>query len=523
MNRDLVNVKILDLLARFGSVDREALLAEASRVDDRAILRSGVLVNKAGVVDIHLIGVMEALLMMAFDKKPPITVPRDRKYLRDALILFLKLNYTERFCLRSDDEPSNWAFRILDFLFTSFTENKTLSLRDQLVLLRVGENPLWQAAFTYALQLYVEASRGGPKFIKGADQPALNAAGKSFKAAIDTRRARIPTVKYGNPLASARELTEYAIGQYLDGLDVNEALAQTLVQSQLGTQGEEGRRRFEDFLKSNALTNDKFPTTTQELYDLVGRQIRFQETEEEVSNALYAYAKASGQQKNIERMFAGFVELSFPIAAKLNRVLSFSGLDSKEVGALIARWMRESRCLDPIRNLDPRKRVEAVIEQVTQEDLQLLNAFRSGRTLVDKIGEGELSAYVDGRVKLLQMNAVNQKMRRIEQAIMQQMDAAEVFVVRPGKEIPKDMTYGIEEFFRVLRAVFRDVFESADQARNMQVRKLNEFNKKYGPLSLVSVLVPRDPALPLKDWIAQAQKHLNEVPYYVFEGAEVTR
>ena len=523
MNRDQVNIKILDLLARFGTVDREALLAEAQSVNDRAILRSGVLVNKAGQVDIHLIGVMEALLLMAFKKKPSITVPKNVKFIRDALILFLKLNHTERFSLRTNDEPSNWAFRILDFLFTSFTENKTLSLRDQLVLLRVGENPLWQAAFTYALQLYVEASRGGPKFIRGADQPAVGAAGKSFRSAMDVRRARIPTVKYGNPLASARELTEYAIGQYLDGLDVNEALSQTLVQSQLGTQGEEGKARFEAFLKNNALTNDKFPTTSQELYDLVGRQVQFQETEEEVSNALYAFAKVSGQQKNIERMFAGFVEMAFPVAAKLNRVLSFSALDSKEVGALIARWMRESRCLDPIRNLDPRKRVEVVIEQVTQEDLQLLNAFRSGRTSVAKIGEAELNAYVDGRVKLLQMNAVNQKMRRVEQAIMQQMDAAEVFVVRPGKEIPKDMTYGIEEFFRVLRAVFRDVFDSADQARAIQMRKLNEFNKKYGPLSLVSVLVPRDPSTPVKDWIAQAQKHLNEVPYYVFEGAEVTR
>lgn len=523
MNRDLVNTRILDLLGRFGSIDRDALLAEASTVDDKTILTSGVLVNKRGQVEIHLVGVMEALLLMAFGGKPSITVPQDTKYIRDALVLFLKLNHTDMFSLKANDKPNIWAFRILDFLFVSFTQNKSLSLRDQLVLLRVAENQLWQAAFTYALRLYVEASKGGPKFIRSADQPAVQAAGKGFRSAIEVRKARIPKVKYGNPLATSRELTEYAIGQYIDGMDVNDALAQTLVAEQMGMQGDDGKERLKAFMENNALTPDKFPTTSKELYDLVGREIQFQQTEEEVSNALFAFAKASGQDKAMERMFASFVEMAFPVAAKLNSLLSFSALDPKEAGGLIARWMRESRCLDPVRALEPRAQVEAVIEQVSPEELQYLNAFRGGRTTAAKIGDAELNAYVDGRIKLLQMNAVNQKMKRIEQAIMSQMDAAEFFVVRPGKEIPKDMTHGIEEFFRVLRQVFRDVFENADQARTMQMRKLNEFNKKYGPLSLVSVLVPRDPQTPVKQWIEQARGHLNEVPYYVFEGNNVTR
>ncbi|GEO82701.1 hypothetical protein [Pararhodospirillum oryzae] len=517
MKRDAINEKVLKLLARFGSVDIPGLVAEVSRVDASAILQSGVLVDASGKVQLGQVGVMESLLVMALGGKPTVTMPRSIEPVRDALILFLKLNNTDRFGYHPDDRPERWAFRILDQLFLEFAQRNDLSLKDRLVLLHAAQNPLWHAAFSYALKLYLQVVERGEAFIKTTDKPAMAATATAFRTAVEVRRAKIPKLKYGNPLAGFKEITEYAIGQYFDGLDINDAMSQTLVQSQLGTGGDSGQERFKAFLDANRITMDMFPTTAAQLYAQVGASIQFKHTEEEVSNVLYEFAKQTQQQKQMESMFGNFAEAAFPVAAKCSQLMSFKGLEANDAANLLVRWMRESGALDDIRGADRRTRIEAVLDTISKDELSNLMAFRSGRTTSGELGTAVINQYVQGHVKLLTLNAVNQKMQRVQAALTSQMDASEAFVARPGAAILKDMTFGVDEFFRTLRSVFRDIFEAADSTRLTQTRTLDEFRRKYGPLSTVSVMVPRDPKVSSGAWIEQARKELGEVSSYVFE------
>ncbi|KAA5605400.1 hypothetical protein F1188_10880 [Roseospira marina] len=514
--QEAINKKVLELLGRFDSVDVSALMAEISQVDAKAILQSGVLVDSKGVVRLGQVGVMEALLTLALGGKPTIALPKSMAPVRNALILFLKLNNTDTFGYGAEDTPGKWAFRILDMLFLRFAETNTLTIRDRLVLLRVSENPVWQAAFTTALQLYLQLEKGGTDFIRKVDNPAVGAAGKAFKSAVEIRRARIPKVKYGNPLAGFKEITEYSIGQYFEGADLNDAMSQALVQAQLGTAGDEGKVRFARFLAENRITPDMFPTTVSQLYSVVGQAIQFQPTEEETSLTLYAFAKTQGQQKQIERVFANFAEPAFSVAAKLARLMSFEGLDAGDAAGLITRWMRETRALRDIRHTDLKLHVQAVVEGMPADEMSHFSAFRQGRTLSGNIADKELQSYVETRCRLLTLNAVNRKMRRVEETVGEQMKAAEMFVNRPGKQVLKDMTFGMEDFFRTLQGVFRDIFEASDKTRQMQVQQLDAFTKKYGPLSTVSLLTPREPDMPTGKWIEQSRKKLNTVPAHFF-------
>lgn len=517
MKRDAINAKVLKLLNRFGSIDIPALVADVSRVDAAAILQSGVLVDGAGKVQLGQVGVMEALLVMALGGKPTITMPTSIEPVRDALILFLKLNNTDRFGYRADDLPERWAFRILDQLFQEFAASNALSLRDRLVLLHAAENPLWHAAFAYALQLYLQVLERGTSFITETDKRAMAATAQSFKTALEVRRAKIPKIKYGNPLVSFKEITEYAIGQYFDGMDINDAMSQTLVQAQLGIKGEAGQGRFNSFLQENKITMDMFPTTAAQLYAQVGALIQFKETEEEVSNVLYEFSKLSQQQKQMEQMFGSFLEAAFPVSAKCTQLMDFAGLTATDAANLLVRWMRESGALNDVRGADRQARVESVLDTLNRDDLIALTAFRGGRTTAGNLSASAIGQYVQGHVKMLSLNAVNQKMQRVQAALTAQMDASETFVARPGQVVLKDMTHGVDEFFRTLRAVFRDVFEAADTARQFQTRSLNEFRHKYGPLTTVNLLVPREPRMATGAWIEHARKTLGEVSHYVFE------
>ncbi|CCG09197.1 hypothetical protein [Pararhodospirillum photometricum] len=517
MKRDVINEKVLKLLGRFGSVDLRALVTEVSQVDATAIMQSGVLVDDRGKVQLGQIGVMESLLVMALGGKPTITMPRNIEPVRDALILFLKLNNTDRFGFRADDRPETWAFRILDQLFTEFAQRNDLTLKDRLVLLHATDNALWHAAFSYALQLYIQVMERGEGFIQSTDKPAMAATANAFRTAVEVRRAKIPKLKYGNPLAGFKEITEYAIGQYFDGMDINDAMSQSLVQAQLGTGGEGGQERFKAFLESNRITMDMFPTTAAQLYQQVGASIQFKHTEEEVSNVLYEFAKQTSQQKQMESMFGNFAEAAFPVAAKCSQLMSFAGLQITDAANMLVRWMRESGALDDVRQADRRARIESVLDAVTKEELTNILAFRSGRTTSGDISQQVLSQYVQGHCKLLPLNAISQKMYRVQHALTTQMEASEAFVARPGATLLKDMTFGVDEFFRTLRSVFRDIFEAADSSRLTQTRSLDEFKRKYGPLSTISVMVPRAPTMGTGAWIEYARKELGEVSSYVFE------
>jgi len=517
MKRDAINAKVLKLLNRFGSVDIPALVAEVSRVDADAILQSGVLVDASGKVQLGRVGVMQALLTMALGGRPTITMPKSIHHVRDALILFLKLNNTDRFKYFQDDTPDSWAFRILDQLFQEFAARNALLLRDRLVLLHATENPLWHAAFAYALQLYLQVLERGQNFITETDKKAVAATAQTFKTSVEVRRAKIPKIKYGNPLATFKEITEYAIGQYFDGLDINDAMSQTLVQAQLGTQGEAGKDRFKSFLEENRITMDMFPTTATQLYTEVGESIQFQQTEEEVSNVLYQFARLTEQQKKMEHMFGNFLEPAFPVAAKCTQLMDFSGLQSNDAANLLVSWMRESGALNDVRGADRKTRIEAVLDTINRDELMDLVAFRGGRTTVGDLSQQAVSQYVKSHVKMLGLNAINQKMQRVQGALSEQMDASEAFVARPGAVVLKDMTYGVDEFFRTLRAVFRDIFEAADNARQLQTQSLKEFRRKYGPLATINLLIPREPRMATGAWMDHSRKALSEVSQYVFE------
>ena len=516
MDRAVVNRRVLDLLSRFQAVDRTALMADVARVSEESILEDSGLIGRDGQVNLSRVGVMEALLTKAVGGEPKLTLPRNTRHIREALILFLKLNQTAAFGLRSGDTARDWSARVLDRLFFMMSDQRSLSMRDQIVLLRVSEDPDWQAAFAYALGLYLEAAQHDRSFIRRADAPALQAARRSFKQALDVRQAKLPKSKYGNAHAGMNELAEYAVGQYLRGADVNEALQQMLVQAQLGTGSQEGQAVFDRFLEANNITAEMFPTTAQELTQLVVQELQFQETEEEVVNALYLYSVKTGQEDQMRNMIGSFADVAFPVAAKCSRIMSFAGLEPSESGLLMARWMQESGALERVRSSPLRSHVEGLLPVMSRDDVRNLNAFRTGRTR-DTVGRDDLETYVNVKLQLLTLNAINQKMHRVERALKRQTDRTEQFCTAPGREILKDMRYGMEEFFRSMRTVFEDIVAITENSRRTHVQRLTEFNKTYGPLSLVSALVPREPGMRQSDWISHARKRLGEVPYYVFE------
>ncbi|MGF1607406.1 MAG: hypothetical protein ACFB22_13825 [Rhodothalassiaceae bacterium] len=515
--KDDIDQAVFALLSRFGEFDEEKLREELRQIDEGALLQTGAFVAPDGQVKIHLIGVMEGMLALAMGQKTDIAMPEDIGYLKEALILFLKLNHTKTYRFRKGDSAKVWAARVLDNLFFELSEHRDFNIRDQLVMLRMSEDPIWRAAFSTALDLYLQATKTGMDVLKAADKTAVAVAGKTFKQALEQRRAKLPKLKYGNALADLREISEYAVGQYLEGMNVNESLAQTLVKDQLGTGNTGGKGKFEAFLQANKITKDMFPTTVQELYLVVGRSIQFQETEEEISHAVYAFAKDVGRANEVEEMFKNFADAVFPVAAKCSRILSFEGLDTAQCGKLMADWMKGSELLTKVQDMGMRQHVEAIMERLALNDIRHLNAFRTGRTESSKIGHAELDEYAKMRVRLLTLNSVNEKLQRVETVVGRQMDRTSQFISRPGQDLLKDMTFGVEEFFRSLRAVFQDVFESADRNRQNQVRTVEEFNKKYGPLPTVSILVGRDRRVPIGQWIETARNKMNEVPYYVYE------
>lgn len=518
MSRTNVTEKVLELLVRLGAVDVARIGAEIKGVSDQTILRDSPLVNAQGKVALHVLWMLEQLLTMALGGQPRGALPQDVSAIRDSLILFLKLNRTDRFHFQADDTSESWTVRILDALMAETGADRRLDDRDRLVLYRVTQNGQWRQGLRFALQLYVTAYGQGAGFFQKVDGPAVQLSAKTFKRSVVQRQARIPKAKYGDPMTSFRDIAEYAVGQYLVGADVNEALSQTLVQAQLGTTGDEGRRKFEEFLAKNRITPDMFPTTVQELFGLVARSLRFKETEAEIVNALYAYAKQVGQEQHMAGMFSNFVEPAFPVAAKLNTHISFSGLSLADGSAFLVRWLDQSALLAGMRDLDHRGETQIVLAGISRDELRHLNAFRTGRTTSGDLSKQTVTNYVATRTQLLQLNALNEKLQRAESALTEQMQRTENFIARPGKEYLKDVTFGVDEFFRALKAVFGDIFEIADESRKSQVRHLDEFNRTYGPLTTVSLLVPRPPQISTGQWITMAREKLGEIPYHLFEG-----
>lgn len=506
-----MNRRIANLLTRFG-VDGQKMLAEAahSPPDARTLLRHPALVDDRGLIRLYSIGVMDAMLEIASNGKPAITPPKNPKVALQAISLFLRLNHTQEFGWREKDTPQAWSTRIIDVLFMGLAQKKVFSHSDFLALERISRNPIWQGLFSYALGLFLVAI-ADPKRIAMLDRATSSAAVQAFRASSAARQARLPKVKYGNPMAGFKDIAEYAIGEYLEGLDVNEALARTLVQAQLGLNAGDGQERFEAFLRDNHISPDTFPTTIGMLYEAVDREVRFKESEGEVAAVCYSYAAEQKETAKIEKIFSCFADAVFPVAAKCRRQFAFGDITASDAAQIIARWARGSRTLVELRSGGLAKQVAQMVPTLGRDERRALIAFRDGRTESGTISAQDIANYSRIRCKMLTLSAQQAKITRVEQLIAGQINGAEQFILRPGQPALQDMTYGVDVFFRALRTVMEDICNGTGAQLRDQTRALADFQRRYGPLPTVALLVPMRPNCSSESWIKEARGALNQV------------
>jgi hypothetical protein len=460
---------------------------------------------------------MDAMLELATGGKPAISLPTNPKEGLLAIVLFLKLNHTPEFAWRERDTPPAWSTRIIDALFSGLATRKVFDHADFLALDRLSRNQLWQGLFASTLDLFLKAI-ADPARVATLDHGTSKAAVNAFRNSSATRQARLPKVKYGNPLASFKEIAEYAIGEYLEGLDVNEALERTLVQAQLGLGDEAGRRRFQAFLRDNRINPETFPTTVSILYERVQKQVRFQESEGEVAAVCYAYAAEMKQTTRMEKLFSNFADAVFPIAAKCRRHFSFGGLSTKDAGAVIARWAARSRVLSDLRKGGLPKQISGLVAQMSRTERRDLLAFRDGRTEARSLNAGDVDRYVRARCKMLTLSAQQAKINRVERLLQEQVNGAEQFILRPGQAVLQDMTYGVDVFFRALRAVIEDICTGSGTLLREQMKVLHDFQQRYGPLATIALLYPMPPGMRPEDWLQNARAALGKVDADFFHG-----
>lgn len=496
---------------RFG-INGEKILAEAAAemTEARELLANPALIDEHGLIRLHSIGMMDAMLELATGGKPAITLPNNPQGSLQAIALFLRLNHTKEFFWREKDTPSAWSTRIIDALFSGLAKKRLFSQSDILALDRLSRNPLWLGLFGYILELFLLAI-ADEKRIALLDRATSQAAVQAFRSSSQTRQARLPKVKYGNPIASFKDIAEYAIGEYLDGLDVNEALARTLVQAQLGLGDGGGAERFEAFLRDNKIRPDTFPTTVAILYERVQALVRFQESEGEVAAVCFAYAAEMKQASRVEKVFANFADAIFPVAAKCRRHFVFGGISAKDAATVIARWAGRSFFLAELRKGGMQKLVTQLIPHLTQDERRALLAFRDGRTEAQALNPGDVERYVRARCKMLTLSAQQAKIGRVEQLLKDQIDGAEQFIQRPGQEALQDMTYGVDVFFRALRTVMEDICAGTGALLREQMKILHEFQRRYGPLSTVALLCPMTPGMRPEQWLQAARNALRQV------------
>lgn len=511
-----MNLRIAKLLTKFG-MDGSKLLAEAAASPLGANLSSNpALVDKQGLIRLHSIGTMDAMLELATNGKPAIALPKNPKDGLMAIALFLRLNHTSRFSWREQDSPSAWSTRVLDALFDDLASKKVFGHADFLSLDRLSTNPMWQGLFAYALDMFLNAI-ADPARVALLDKATSQAAVQAFMASSSARQARLPKVKYGNPLASFKDVAEYAIGEYLGGLDVNDALARTLVQAQLGLGDESGKAKFESFLKDNRIAPETFPNTVQALHEKVREQVRFQESEGEVAAVCYAFALETKQTAVMDKLFANFADAVFPVAAKCRRYFSFGGITPKDGAVVIARWAARSRILADMRKGGLAKQVSALVVNMGKDERRSLLAFRDGRTEARSINAADVDRYVRARCKMLTLSAQQAKIARVEKLLTDQINGAEQFILRPGQPALQDMTYGVDVFFRALRTVMEDICTGTGAMLRDQMKVLHEFERRYGPLSTVSLLCPMPPGMKAENWLQTARQTLAKVDNEAFQ------
>lgn len=513
-----MNKRIARMLTKFG-MNGERILAEAAaqRTDKAELLGSPILVDRQGLILLHSIGVMDAMLELATGGKPAITLPSNPKAGLQAIVLFLKLNHTPEFTWREKDTPAAWSTRIIDALFTGLASRNIFDIADFLALDRLSRNQLWQGLFGSTLDLFLNAI-ADPQRVATLDRGTSKAAVEAFRMSSAARQARLPKVKYGNPLASFKEIAEYAIGEYLEGLDVNEALERTLVQAQLGLGDDSGKKQFQDFLKNNRIRPDTFPTTISVLYERVQKQVGFRESEGEVAAVCYAYAAGIKQTMRVERLFSNFADAIFPVAAKCRRHFSFGGLSTQDAGAVIARWAGRSQLLADLRKGGLPKQVSGLVSRMGRDERRALLAFRDGRTEAKSLSSTDIERYVRARCKMLTLSAQQAKIGRVEQLLHDQINGAEQFILRPGQAVLQDMTYGVDVFFRTLRTVMEDICAGSGAMLREQMKILLEFQQRYGPLATIALLCPITPGMRPEVWMQGARQTLRKVDNDYFQS-----
>ncbi len=506
-----MNQRIAKLLTRFGA-DGEKILEEASKSppSPQTLLRHPAFVSELGQIMIHPIGTMDALLEMAIGGKPAIAPPKGLPPVIAALRLFLQLNHTPEFGWRENDTPDAWSTRIIDALFFGLSRTKVFSPADFMALDRISQNPIWLGLFSYALGMFLSAVADKSR-VAALDRSTSSAAVSAFKASATARRARLPKVKYGNPMASFRDVAEYAIGEYLDGLNVNDALARTLVQTQLGLNEGNGKEKFDEFLKNNRISPETFPNTVAVLFEMVEKSCKFQESEGEVAAVCWNYGQEKNETGKIEKIFSSFADAVFPVAAKCRRQFSFGQVAPNEAALIIARWAKRSRVLADMRAGGISKQVKDLMPEIGKDERRALLAFRDGRTESKSISAPEVQTYVRARCKLLTLSAQQSKITRVEQLMNEQINGAEQFVLRPGQPTLQDMTYGVDVFFRALSAVLTDICDGTGAMLRDQMKLLSDFQRKYGPLAIVALLHPMLPGVSVENWIREAREKLQKV------------
>ena len=505
MNRRLAN-----MLTRFG-MNGEKILADIAAAGAGAeLLSDPTLVTPQGLIRLNNIGTMSVMLEMATGGKPTITPPSNPKDGLMAIVFFLKLNHTAEFGWRENDTPSAWARRIIDALFKSLAAKKVFTDTDFIALDRVCSNPLWTMMFSYSLELFLQAI-ADPAMVAQLDKATAGAAVNAFRASATARQARLPKIKYGNPIASFKDVAEYSIGEYLGGLNVNEALERALVQSQLGMSDDSGKQKFQAFLRDNQIKPETFPTTVADLYSSVQGQVRFQESEGEVAAVCYAYAAQTQQTQKVEKVFGAFADAIMPLAAKMRRHFHFGGISAKDGTMLIAGWARQSQILADLRSGGLPRQVRAVVAKMQKDERRALLAFRDGRTTAQALSAQEVDKYVKVRTKLLSLSAQQAKIGRVEDLLRKQINGAEQFIARPGQAALQDMTFGIDVFFRALRTVFDDICVGTGSLLRDQMKLIIEFQGKYGPLPTIALLCPMTPNMKIEDWLRTARDTLRKV------------
>ena len=264
-------------------------------------------------------------------------------------------------------------------------------------------------------------------------------------------------------------------------------------------------------MQENRISQDTFPTTVNQLYLMVQALVRFQETEGEVAAVCYSYASEIKETAKIEKIFSTFADGIFPLAAKCRRQFAFGNLSPADGAQIIARWARRSLRLAALRKHGLPKQVADLMPSLGKEERRALMAFRDGRTESKTINPQDVTNYVRVRCKLLTLSAQQAKITRIEQLLQDQINGAEQFILRPGQAILQDMTYGVDVFFRTLRTVMEDICAGAGGQLRDQMKLLAEFQRRYGPLSTVSLLVPMDPNVKVENWVKASRAALSSV------------